>query len=143
MTTSADSSQVLAGVAEALCSDSDIVFAVVFGSQVTGESTRSSDCDVAVKFADELSSHERFQKRCVLSGELQHDDRPFVDLSDIDALPLDVVHDAVNGEFLCGDEQAFEQFKSEIEAEFAEQREALRRQQREVIDRIAEDGLRG
>jgi hypothetical protein len=39
--------------------------------------------------------------------------------------------------------EAFEQFKTEIEAGFSEHRETIRSQQQEVIDRIAEDGLRG
>ncbi|WP_235853526.1 nucleotidyltransferase domain-containing protein [Halosimplex salinum] len=58
-----------------VCSDSDVEFVVAFGSQITGGTTRGSDLDLAVKFAD--------------------------------------------------------------------QRDDLRRQQRAVIDRIAEDGLRG
>jgi len=49
----------------------------------------------------------------------------------------------VNGEFLCGDDRAFNEFETDIESKFGEQRETLRRQQRSVIDRIAEDGLRG
>jgi hypothetical protein len=61
----------------------------------------------------------------------------------VETLPLDVTHDAVNGQFVCGDRQAFETFKREVEAEFAEQREELRTHQRSVIDRIAEEGLRG
>jgi len=48
----------------------------------------------------------------------------------ISNLSLDLANDAVNGELLCGDEQAFKRFKAEIEAEFDEQRETLRRQQR-------------
>lgn len=140
---SAENSEVLSVLAEAVCSDPEIVFAVVFGSQLSGESTLSSDLDLAVKFADELSERDRFERRCFLSGDLQHEDRPFIDVSDIESLPLDVAHDAVNGDLLCGDEQAFERFKTDIEAEFDEQRETLRRRQRAVIDRIAEDGLRG
>lgn len=143
MDPSVDHSQVLSVLEEAICSDSDIMFAVVFGSQISGEPTPSSDFDLAVKFADELSERDRFEKRCFLSGDLQDEARPFIDVSDIESLPLDVTHDAVNGELLCGDEQAFEQFTEDIEAEFDEQRETLRRQQRAVIDRIAEDGLRG
>ena len=66
-----------------------------------------------------------------------------VDVSDLEALPLEVAHDAVHGELLCGDRQAFAQFKTAIEDEYDAQRETLRRHQRSVIDRIAEDGLRG
>jgi len=143
MDPNAGTSEVPSSLEEIVCSDPDIVFAVGFGSQLSDESTTLSDFDLAVKFSDELSERERFQKRCFLSGELQHEDWPFIDVSDIESLPLDVAHDVVNGERLCGDEQAFERFKTDIEAEFDDQRETLRRQQRAVIDRIAEEGLRG
>lgn len=143
MEASDEHSQLFATLEESLCHHPDIEFVVAFGSQVTGGSRSSSDLDLAVKFADDLSSHERFQKRCFLSGDLQQADAPFIDLSDIEDLPLGVAHDAVNGEFLCGNGQAFRQFKTDIEASFEERRDEIRRHQRDVIDRIAEDGLRG
>jgi len=143
MEASDELSQVFAALEESLCRDSDIEFVVAFGSQVTGGSPSSSDIDLTVKFADDLSSHERFQKRCFLSGNLQQPDAPFIDLSDIEDLPLGVAHDAVNGEFLCGDEQVFRQFTTDVEVSFEERRDEIRRQQQAVIDRIAEDGLRG
>jgi predicted nucleotidyltransferase len=143
MEASDEHSQLFTTLEESLCRHPDIEFVVAFGSQVTGDSRSSSDLDFAVKFADDLSSHERFQKRCFLSGDLQQADAPFIDLSDIEDLPLDVAHDAVNGEFLCGNEQAFRQFKRDIKASFEERRDEIRRHQQDVIDRIAEDGLRG
>lgn len=136
-------SELSAGLEESVCSDSDIVFVVAFGSQITGRATHASDLDLAVKFADDLSERDRFETRCFLSGNLQREDTPFIDVSDIESLPLDVAHDAVNGVLVCGDEHAFEQFKTETEATFAEHRDTLRSEQRGVIDRIAEDGLRG
>jgi predicted nucleotidyltransferase len=139
----ADRSQIRSALAEAVCADPDVLFAVAFGSRLSGTPTRASDLDIAVKFRAGLSERERFERRCFLSGDLQGEDRPFVDVSDIESLPLDVAHDAVNGELLCGDEVAFERFKTDTEARFDEQRETLRRRQRAVIDRIAEDGLRG
>ncbi len=142
MEPSADRSQVRSAL-EAVCADPEVVFATAFGSRVAGTSTSASDFDIAVKFAPDLSKRDRFEKQCVLSGDLQHEEFPFVDVSDIESLPLDVAHDAVNGEFLCGDKAAFEGFKTDVETEFDEQRERLRRRQRAVIDRIAEDGLRG
>jgi len=126
-----------------VCADTDVAFVVAFGSQLTDEATHRSDLDIAVKFAAELSARERFAKRCFLSGDLQQDDAPFVDLSDIETLPVDVAHDAVNGTFVCGDKRAFERFKADTEAAFAEQRDERRRQQRDMIDRIATEGLRG
>ena len=143
MATQGDRSQVLDAVRASVCPDSAVKFVVAFGSQVSGESQASSDLDLAVKFADEASDRDRFEKLCFLSGDLQQEDAPFVDLSDIESLPLEVTHDAVNGQFVCGDSQAFEQFKSTVEAQFDDQRETLREHHRGVIDRLAEDGLRG
>ncbi|MBX0286603.1 nucleotidyltransferase domain-containing protein [Halomicroarcula sp. F28] len=141
MTTPGDRSAILDGVASSVCPDPDVEYVVAFGSQVFGESTVSSDLDLAVKFVDDLSDHERFEKWCFLSGDLQREDAPFVDVADIKMLPLDVAHDVVNGEFVCGDEEAFEQFKQEIEVGYSEHRETTRREQQDVIDRVAEDGL--
>lgn len=136
-------SRLLAALGESICHDADIEFVVSFGSRVTGESRPSSDIDLAVKFDNDLASNERFRKWCFLSGDLQRADGPFVDLSDIESLPIDIAHDAVNGEFLCGDEQAFRQFKEDIEDTFEDRREDIRRHQEEVIDRIAREGLSG
>lgn len=143
MNTGDEDSELFTALEESACSDSDVEFVVAFGSQITGEATCASDLDVAVKFAAGLTDHERFGKRCFLSGNIQREDAPFIDLSDIETLPLDVAHDAVHGTFVCGDEHAFEQFKTDVETVFADRRDDLHRQQRAVIDRIAEDGLRG
>jgi predicted nucleotidyltransferase len=138
-----DRSELLATLGETACADPAVEFVVAFGSQVTGETTQSSDLDLAVKFVDGLSERDRFDKHCFLSADLQQEEAPFVDVSDVESLPIGVAHDAVNGRFVCGDEDAFEQFKTEVEAEFAEQRDDLRRHQRAVIERIAEEGLSG
>jgi predicted nucleotidyltransferase len=135
--------EALATLESAVCRDSDIEFALVFGSQVTDTARPSSDLDIAVKFDDDLSSGERFRKRCFLAGELQQEDTPFVDVSDIDELPLTVAHDAVQGRLLCGDEEAFREVKAAVETAFAERGEEIRQRQRALIDRIAEEGLRG
>lgn len=136
-------SRLFGALEESLCRDADVEFAVAFGSQVSGDPRPTSDLDVAVKFDDDLSSRERFEKRCFLSGNLQRDDAPFVDVSDLEGLPIDVAHDAVDGEMLCGDEQAFRRFKAAVESAFEDRRDDIRRHQRDVIDRIAEDGLHG
>jgi len=143
MESGAEDPQVDSVLDASVCDDPAVEFVVVFGSWSTSEATPASDFDVAVKFADDLSASERFEKRCFLSGDIQRDDAPFIDLSDIETLPLDVAYDAVNGTFVCGDDRAFERFKTVIEATFADQSDSLRRQQRDVIDRIAAEGLRG
>lgn len=137
------SSRLLDDLESSLCRDDAIEFVVAFGSQVTGDARPTSDLDLAIKFADELSAHARFQKRCFLSGDLQRSDGPFVDVSDIEALPIEVAHDAVNGDLLCGDEDAFRSFKAAVEKAFEERRDQLRREQRTLIERVAEEGLRG
>ncbi|WP_237561641.1 hypothetical protein [Halorubrum halophilum] len=63
-------------------------------------------------------------------------------MSDIESLPLDVTHDAVNGELLCGDEGTFERFNRDTKAKFDEQRETLRHRQRGVTDWITVFGFR-
>jgi predicted nucleotidyltransferase len=120
-----------------------VEFAVVFGSVATDKTHPSSDLDIAVKFSETLSSQERFQKRCLLSSSLQQSGQPFVDVSDMAELPLPIAHDAVNGTLLCGDEQAFQQFKTTIEAEFEEHQAELQHHHHDVIARIAERGLHG
>lgn len=138
-----EGSRMFTALEASICDDPAVDFVVAFGSQLTDEATQSSDFDVAIKFADTLSAHERFETLCFLSGDLQRDDAPFIDVSDIETLPIDVAHDAVNGAFVCGDANAFERFANDVETRFVDQRDDLRRQQQDVIDRIAEDGLRG
>lgn len=135
--------QQFASVIEPLCRDSDIEFVLAFGSRVAENSGPTSDLDLAVKFVEDLSSHERFKKRCFLSGDLQRSDAPFVDIADIERLPLAVAYDVVNGEFLCGDERLFNRFKTEIESKFENRRDDIRHDQRKLIDRIAREGLSG
>lgn len=61
MDPSVERSQVLVALEESVCADPNIVFAVVFGSQLSDEATQSSDLDLAVKFVNELSEQERFE----------------------------------------------------------------------------------
>jgi predicted nucleotidyltransferase len=75
--------RILDAVETSLCHDPDVEFVVLFGSQITGDSRPSSDVDLAVKFTDSLPTRDRFQKRCFLSGDIQQDGIPFIDVSDI------------------------------------------------------------
>lgn len=128
-------------VREELCHDPDIEFVVAFGSRSTDASRPASDLDIAVKFSDTLASHDRFRKRCRLSGRLQGTDVPQVDLADIADLSLEFAHAAVNGELLCGDTAAFRAFREEIESEFEDRKDEIEQQHRRRIRRIAEDGF--
>jgi len=132
-----------ASVKSPLCDHSDITFVVAFGSRVADRSRPASDLDIAIKFADSLSSTDRFREQCRLSGQLQTEGTPFIDLSDIEELSLEFAHAAVSGEFVCGDRKAFEQFKKEIEHEFSENKREREKEHREQIRRIADEGLHG
>lgn len=137
------SAPVPADIEEALCHDPDIEFVVAFGSRATGSPRPSSDLDIAVKFSEALSSEERFRKRCHLSGHLQASDAPFVDLSDIEDLSIEFAHAAVNGDLVCGDEDAFQDVKRCIEDEFGAMQDEREKDHRAFIRRVAEEGLRG
>lgn len=126
-----------------LCQTPEIEFVVAFGSRTTEEAISSSDLDIAVKFADELSDHNRFRKQCFLAGELQDSTLPHIDIIDIEAVSLELAHDAVAGKFICGDRATFRRFRTNIETEFANESEQLREHQQNIINRIAEEGLRG
>ena len=132
-----------AHIREVLCDDPTIEFVVAFGSRIDGTPRQSSDLDIAVKFGEELSGDERFKKRYQLSGRLQRASKPFVDISDIDELSISFAHAVANGDFVCGDEDAFESFKTRTIDAFAEQRTDDEDTQQEFIRRIAEDGLHG
>ena len=124
--------------------DSDPVeFAVLFGSFAEDDETPPSDIDLAIKFSNTLAPDQRFRQLCMFSGNLQSSDRPFVDVSDIERLPLDIAHDAVHGKLVYGNERQFEAFRKEIQDTFAAQRDAIRSRQRDVIERIANQGLHG
>lgn len=138
---SGDSSPVPSSVVETLRQDPDVEFAVAFGSRITGDHRSGSDLDIAVKFSDALSATERFRKRIGLSGRLQADGIPFVDVSDIDAMPPHLEREVVTGQLLCGDTTAFRRFVEAVERESTERDD--RREDYEYIRRVAEDGLHG
>lgn len=138
-----DRSRWLDELGDELCRESDVEFAVVFGSRSTGFPRPNSDVDVAIKFNDDLSAGERFRQLCALSGNVQRSDAPFVDVSDLETLPLTIAARAVDGDLLCGDEASFSRYRESIEAEYADQRDDRKRHNRAVIDRIASGGLRG
>ena len=83
---SGELSGILDTLAESVCSDSEVEFVVAFGSQIVGGPTQASDIDLAIKFADDLTDRERFDKRCFVSGNLQLEEAPFLDVSDIETL---------------------------------------------------------
>ncbi len=135
--------QAIPGVYKTLAAAEVIAFAVVFGPFVDASAATPADIDIAVKFSDELASDERFHELCWLSGHLQASNRPFVDIADIEQLPLAIAHDAVQGELVYGSEERFDAYRRQVEQTFAARRETIRSAQQELIDRIADQGLHG
>lgn len=69
-----------------------ITFALLFGSTARGESEASSDIDIALKFSESTGDRERFRQRNRTDAALQEYATGFVDVSDIDALPVPVAY---------------------------------------------------
>nr|WP_245810826.1 nucleotidyltransferase domain-containing protein [Halorubrum halodurans] len=75
--------------------ETDVCFAVLFGSRVRGETHESSDVDVALRFPEDLSPKERFRRRNRIDADLQSYADDFVDVSDIEHLPLPIARAAL------------------------------------------------
>ena len=116
----------------------DVRFAVLFGSRVRGETHDSSDVDVVLRFPEELSPKERFRRRNRIDTDLQGYADDFVDVSDIEDLPLPIGRAALReGVRLVGDERELTAYREQIDAEY--ERTAADREwdRREFIDRLA------
>ncbi|CCQ33006.1 Nucleotidyltransferase protein [Halorhabdus tiamatea SARL4B] len=120
----------------------DVAFAVLFGSYATGTSHDSSDVDVAVQFPAAMTPKERFHRRNRIDAELQAYAEQFIDVSDIEDLPLPVVRRALrDGIRLVGDQQAIDAYCERIEAEYETSAAARKRERQEFIDRLAKGEL--
>lgn len=116
----------------------EIDFAILFGSHARGTADESSDVDIALRFPEEMDDHERFHRRNRIDAELQEYADGFVDVSDIEALPNPVAYAALrDGILLAGDEQAAEEYREKVETEYETEQSERKREQREFIDRLA------
>src|SRR6056297_807885 len=116
----------------------EVIFAVLFGSHARGTADESSDVDIALRFSDDLSEAERFHQRNRIDADLQAYAEGFVDVSDIESLPTHVAHAALHdGIRLVGDEEAIDAYKRQIDAEYDATASERERQRREFIDRLA------
>ena len=66
----------------------EVVFAVLFGSQAQETAHKSSDIDIALYLPGEMDAYERFQLRNRVDANLQEYASGFVDVSDMDSLPI-------------------------------------------------------
>ncbi|WEL20668.1 nucleotidyltransferase domain-containing protein [Halorhabdus sp. BNX81] len=122
--------------------ETDVAFAVLFGSFATGSSRDSSDVDVAVQFPAAMTPKERFHRRNRIDAELQAYADRFVDVSDIENLPLPVVRRALqDGIRLVGDQEDIDAYRGRIEAEYETSAAKRKRERQEFIDRLAKGEL--
>jgi predicted nucleotidyltransferase len=115
-----------------------VEFALLFGSYARGEGETVSDVDVALKFPASMNDRDRFRERNRIDAALQEYAAGFVDVSDIDSLPMPVAHAAVrDGLLLAGDERELESYRKQIEAKYESTAEQRERQREKFIDRLA------
>jgi len=129
----------LEAMREALA-ESVVVFAVLFGSRARGPSTDTaeSDVDIALRFPDEMDASERFHTRNRIDADLQAYADGFVDVSDIDSLPIPVAHAALqDGILLVGDEPTVHAYRSRVTRAYEATADERERERRAFIDRLA------
>lgn len=124
--------------------DQPLEFALLFGSQVTGTATEQSDIDLVVKFSDALEPDDRFRRRNRIAGELMARlGRDDVDVSDLEHLPTEIAHSALQeGVLLVGDEETVEKYREQVTTTY-EQTAADRKRDREALLRRLEQGTYG
>ncbi|MCL9817726.1 type VII toxin-antitoxin system MntA family adenylyltransferase antitoxin [Natronocalculus amylovorans] len=116
----------------------EVSFAVLFGSHARGVADESSDVDIALQFPDELSDANRFRRRNRIDADLQVYADGFVDVSDIESLPTHVAYAALrDGIRLVGDSEKIATYKRQIDTKYDADASKREREQREFIDRLA------
>jgi predicted nucleotidyltransferase len=126
------------GIRESLA-DRPIIFAVLFGSHARGNADHGSDVDITLRFPETMDAHERFRLRNRIDADLQSYAEGFVDVSDVEALPLPVAHAALTeGVRLVGDDGALSDYRERIGEAYEESEAERREERRAFIDRLAE-----
>jgi len=118
--------------------EADVSFAILFGSHARGTSDGSSDVDIAVRFPEHVDERDRFRLRNRIDAEVQGYAAGFVDVSDIESLPLLVARAALReGRLLAGDEKMMGAYRDSVETEYEETAGEREREREEFIDRLA------
>lgn len=124
----------LAGMRKYLA-ETDVDFAILFGSHARGTADESSDVDIALRFPEDLNEHDRFHLRNRIDAELQEYAAKFVDVSDIESLPNHVAYAALrDGILLAGDEDTLETYKERVKAEYEAGTDERGRERQEFIN---------
>ncbi|KTG29769.1 MULTISPECIES: type VII toxin-antitoxin system MntA family adenylyltransferase antitoxin [Haloferax] len=125
------------GIKEYLA-QTEVIFAVLFGSHARGTADESSDVDIALRFPEEMSEAERFRRRNRIDADLQSYADGFVDVSDIESLPTHVAHAALrDGVRIAGDEREVNAYKQRVDTEYDASASEREQERREFIDRLA------
>ena len=125
----------IAGMQEYLDS-TDVVFAVLFGSHATRTADGTSDVDIALRFPDEMADIERFRRRNRIDAELQQYAAGFVDVSDLEELPVHVAHAALqNGIVVAGEMSTA--YRDGVKQEYEATAGERAAQREELIERLA------
>jgi predicted nucleotidyltransferase len=118
--------------------ESDVRFAILFGSHVQGEDHHGSDVDIAIAFPRTLTSKERFHRRNRIDAELQRHAEGFVDVSDLEELPLPIARAALEeGIVVHGDDDVVECYREKIEEQYHETNRERERDREQFIDDLA------
>lgn len=116
----------------------DLEFALLFGSRARGESEPSSDVDIALRFPEEMDAADRFRRRNRIDAALQAFAEGFVDVSDIERLPVPVAYRALrDGIVLLGEKRRVETYRERVGAEYESTESERDRERRAFIDRLA------
>lgn len=116
----------------------DVVFAVVFGSRACGTERADSDVDVALRFPPAFDAETRFRRRNRIDADLQEYAEGFVDVSDVEALPIPVARAALrDGVLVVGDQRTVDTYRERIEREYQATEPERERERREFVDRLA------
>lgn len=113
-----------------------VEFAILFGSHARG--TASSDVDIALRFPEEMNARERFRLSNRIDAELQQYTASFVDVSDIDTLPIPVTYAALrDGIVLVGGERKVEAYQENVEQEYEATKDDREQARQEFINQLA------
>jgi predicted nucleotidyltransferase len=116
----------------------EVVFAVLFGSHVEGTTHADSDVDITLRLPESLTLKARFRLRNRIDAELQSYAEGFVDVSDIESLPVPVAHAALqDGLLLVGEAEPVAEYRVKIAAEYEATKPEREREREAFLDRLA------
>lgn len=118
-----------------------VILAYLFGSQASGKAGPLSDVDIAVLFAENLSSRMRFRLRCRLIAELmgvfRRNDVEVVDLAEASPLLRNQVR-RYSQLLYCQDDRQRVRFQTETLRDYLDTKPIRQVQQYDLLKRIQE-----